>query len=256
MSYVVMLILFLCTVANAQLRIQPKNNTTVTAGEIVEVQLLLEDKALMDKITPVNLQSSFIPDALWFMKVGTWELTSSGLTTQARVVLGQKFNPSQATKINIAGSEVEIVFAEWSFTPGKEVEGQFIYQEVPWYERPWWKKHGIAVLLIFLIASGGISYFYLHWRKKKLLEKRTKALVDGLLLKLESARDMTSLSQVWAARDEFSSVFPEKSQEFRSFYDVLNQYQFKPSQQEHEIKEIIQAKAKLLSELKGGNLGV
>jgi len=249
------LVLCLSNMAYAQLTLTVKDPKANKPGDLVDVEMSLSAPDLMEKLTPSNLQNSFIPEALWFMSVGTWQLSGSGLKNTARVALGTKFT-DQPSKLTVAGREIQVSFENFHFSPGEETEGKFIYQEVPWYQRPWWKKHGIA-LLTGLLAFLGIGVtFVMRWQKKRLREKLARAMVDGLLQKLESARDLTSISQVWVARDDFNTVFPDKVQPLRNFFDVLNQYQFKPNCAEHELREIIEAKKKLIVDLKGGSHGV
>lgn len=242
--------------ASAQLVISARLNRPTTSGDVVEVELKLTDRKLMDVLSPSNLQSSFIPESLWFMSVSTWQLKTDGLQTSARVVVGKKFDPDKLAVLQVGAQAVEVRFVGWQFSPGSDTGGDFLYQEVPWYYRPWWKKYGLFILLFVSLISVLAARFFLTWRRKKQARELKLKQVSDLVQKLERACDMTALSQVWGSRDEYSKIFPSKHSSLRAFYDVLNQYQFKPYASDSELDEVLQAKRRLIDELARGEHGV
>lgn len=257
MKYLVLLIGLCSSLANAQIVVTPTSAEVATPGDVITVKLRITDQTLVDTASPQKLQAASVPDALWFMSVSTWEMNAEGLTASARIVLGPKLIPSRPLEVSIDGTPVVLNLSELKFNPRADgSEDQLLYQEVPWYQRPWWKKHG---LLSLLLASGllmGGTIYGSRWRKRRQLEKRIKTQKQKLLSDLDAAKDLPTVSRIWLGRDEFETSFAEKKAELRSFFDVLNQVQFKPHFTQDDQKKVLEAKKKLVDVLRGETHGV
>lgn len=238
--------------AYGQVVIRPLKDSPVKAGDIVAVEIEAQDEALVRTLPVKSLLGIAVPDILWFMSAEDWK--TSSLTTTAQVVLGAKFNPTQPLSIVTNGQQIELNFVDWKFTSQEQQPAQeFEYQDLPWYRRPWWIKYGfiLSLVLMVVLIVGGRWGYRRHLQKKS---QRQLALERGLVLdRFESAKEISTLSALWLERDQLKILFPLKEAALRSFFDVLNQHQFRPTSTDSELQEVLKAKRRLLDQLRGSD---
>lgn len=241
----------------SQLVLIPSSQKLYKRGEIIEAELRLTDKDLLEKLSPSAIQKSSIPEALWFMHVGPWQLSDKGLTTYTKIVFGKDMNPGESYNLEIAGNFVALDLEDWSLESAQKQQGQpLIYEDVPWYTRAWWEKNKLLLGLIIVGSVVGLALLILKIKNRSREKKRKKICCDQIIKSLKSADSFESISKIWLDRDILVNHFLEKELFIRDFFEVLNRYQFKPTQSEDELNIVLKARNKLIDELERRGDGV
>lgn len=258
MSHLVLsLLLSVSSLCWAQVEISPVESGAVHPGDVVEVQVFLTDKALFDALTPQKVKRLSLPEAFWFMAVNPWELRGDKMVMEARAVVGNKFTGHGTSAVTLDGQSITLEFRDWNFQGGaKQAPQPLEYQDLPWYSRAWIQKnwHWVG-----LIALGLTGFGWNIWRKKKAERERAVRLRQSRLSwleRIESARDIPSLSKIWESRDELHSVFEAHGSSLRDFFNVLNRYQFKPNPDSDDLQAVLVGKQRLQESLKAGANGI
>ncbi len=250
MKALLLLSFLLAFPAWGQLQAEPAGEARLVPGEPVQVRLKLLDPALLERVSPSRLKAAAVPRVLWFMHVDPWEVGESA-SAGATVVIGPEFRPDQEVRLRLPGGETTLRFKGFAFSPSTEKpEGDYAYQDVPWYERPWWRRApllaGLALLLGTALFFGKTAW---HRRRARLARQRAR---EAWLGRLREASDIPALSKVWGERDALLADFPEAEAPIRGFFEVLNLHQFKPRPDQAGADEVARAKARLMERLSGG----
>lgn len=252
MSRIITLVLFLYQSSLwAQLSITPLKSGPHKSGEVVEAQLELKDKNLLTKLSPSLIQKSTIPQALWFMHVDPWQLSGTRMITQATVVLGPEFNTEKEVVLSVSEISVGVTFEGWNIAKSGQQQPQpLLYEELPWYQRAWWEKNKLLILIIIATVTSLAFHFIrkiLRTRaQKKFALKKRQEMIDSFL----HANSFEHISEIWLRREIAFDLFPEKEASLRKFFDVLNKYQFKPTATQEELSIALNAKNQLVEELR------
>lgn len=103
---------------------------------------------------------------------------------------------------------------------------------------------GIALLIGLKIKS--------HLAKKNAIKKRRALIKDEIM----SVRDYPEVVKIWQKKSDILKEFPALETSFKDLESVLFKYQFKPTQNETEKSQVMEAWKTFISRSQGGLNGV
>lgn len=208
------------------------NANKIKQGEIASGKMIVnqsEGQTALSGLNGLNLD-----ETIYLLNVSPFIGKNGVFEAQVKVIF-LKVPESSAIKKEINGEEVTFQWSPLKVIPTEEPKS-FLFGE---FEIPDRAKYvtwliGIsssaALLLLILLILRFVK------KKKGLKDSRKKMLTE-----IASCQTYEDIVMMWRKKQHYLLFFPELSNDFKSFENVLFKYQFKPSQTESEVEEVSKA---------------
>jgi hypothetical protein len=216
-------------------------------GEIVQGKIVLgssEGQVALSGLNGLNVQKTIylISVSPFIGKDGNYEADAKVVFLKEPEALSLQ-ETVNGEEINIRWTGVEIIPTE---EPQSFLLGNFDIPSRRSFTR--WVIGGAgSLVLIFLV------FFLIGWRKKIQKVKAAKTKLKKDLLNNETYTDIVTM---WRQKQVFLEAFPVISEDFKEFEKVLFKYQFKQTQNNSELEEIVSAYKTFCSKIQGSLDGV
>lgn len=255
--FTLVLILFSASI-HAGITVSPQEmHQPVQPGDLVDAQMTTDDPLIALASMKALLTTINLPKKVTFVSIRSADTPTQQEKFKAKVVFGPDFNPDEQLKVTVNGTLTSVEFKGWLWNPQiKEVPKEFDYEKIPLLSKAWWIKNWPLLTLFALVCLGLGAPLFLSFLKRKRLERKIKERKQNWLSVLASAKDLEKISDIWRSRDEIRELFHDCQEDQRQFFDILNQYQFKPTLSQVELEQVTRAKEEFLAKLVERQRGV
>lgn len=222
--------------ALAQVRVHLNfKSPVVKQGEIAPVTIVMGAQDIQG-LSLVKSKGTTLGEIFYLYQVSPFMRSegSPDYEAEAEVII-IKTLPVSPLKAQIQGANVDLSWNDFQFQP-VEAPKSFIFEnfEIPTPLEI--AKYLLGLAILFGLVLGG-------WKISKALKaKRAHKLKRAQEKKnLISANNYADVVLVWKDKPKYLKLFPEIDSEFRKLEDVLFKYQFKQSQSQHEVDQVMEA---------------
>jgi hypothetical protein len=216
-------------------------------GEIVQGKIVLgssEGQVALSGLNGLNVQKT-----IYLISVSPFVGKDGNYEADAKVIF-LKIPEALSLQETVNGEEINIRWTAVEIIPTEEPQSFLLGNfEVPSrisFTR--WIIGGAGSLVIIFLV-----FFLIRWRKKKQKVKAAKTKLKKDLLNNETYTDIVTM---WRQKQVFLEAFPVISEDFKEFEKVLFKYQFKQTQNNSELEEIVSAYKTFCSKIQGSLDGV
>ncbi len=253
---IVLAILLPC-LAWAQLTVRPlEPSQAYRAGDVAPSLLVLTDATWFNRLTTARLRAFQVDENLWVQSVEPWQAKDGAFTARAKLVLGAKLDMARPWTTDWGGETLVWRFEGWNFVPGGSSKEELEFVATALGARWRWPTWGNWVLATLGMASLVLGALLPGWWRRR----RTRRAIEGhrqtWLKRIESVRDLTGASRLWAERDALLAAWPEEEGAIRECFEVLNRHQFRPRPDDEGVREVLAATSLLHRRLSGRRDGV
>lgn len=236
MRTILVLIFFISFSALAQVRVHLNfKSPTVKQGEIAPVTIVMSAQDVQS-LSLVKSKGSSLGDIFYLYQVSPFMRSEGSPDYEAEAdVIIVKTPPTSPLKTQVQGASVDLSWNDFQFQ-SVEAPKSFIFEN---FEIP--TPLEIARYLLGFIILLGLVFG--GWKiSKQLKNKRTLKLKRAQEKKnLISANSYVDVVLVWKDKPKYLKLFPEIESDFKKLEDVLFKYQFKQSQSQHEVDQVMDA---------------
>lgn len=175
-------------------------------------------------------------DLIYLYQISPYQRSagSENYEAQAEMII-TKALPASPAKIQIQGQSVELTWNSFEFE-AVEAPKSFIFEnfEIPTPLQIF--KYVIGLLLMGSLIFGGWKLSEKLKAKRALKAKRSQEKKNII-----SATSYADVVLVWKNKAHSLKIFPQIESDFKKLEDVLFKYQFKQSQSQYEVDQVMDA---------------
>ena len=214
----------------------------VNQGEIVQGKIVLgqsEGQVALNGLNGLNIQKT-----IYLISVSPFIGKDGNYEAEAKVIF-LKSPESAVLQETVNGEEIHIRWTTVEIIPTEEPKSFLLGNfNVPIKKSfTAWIIGGVLSLAFILL-----TLFLIRLRKKKQVIKVKKIKLKNELMNNET---YTEIVAMWRQKQIFLEAFPGIAEEFKEFEKVLFKYQFKKTQSESEVEEVILAYKSFCSNVLG-----